>query len=156
MTFDALPLPTLTPAFDVTVDLGAPEVHGTTSAGLRRVVPILGGRITGAVEADLLPGGADWQVVRPDGTIEVDARYTARTAEGELLLLHASGLRTGTPEVLERLARGEDVDPHEYEFRTVVRVETASPRLAALQRSLFLASAERRTSTVLYRAHRIG
>jgi len=156
MSFDALPIPTLTPAFDVTVDLASPEVHGVTSAGARRVVPILGGRITGEVEADLLPGGADWQVIRTDGTIEVDARYSARTDQGELLLLHASGLRTGAPEVLERLSRGDDVDPHEYEFRTVVRVETSSPRLAHLQRALFLASAERRASAVLYRAHRVG
>ncbi|GAA2884747.1 DUF3237 domain-containing protein [Microbacterium esteraromaticum] len=156
MTFDALPFPSLTPAFDVTVDLAPPEVHGATSAGFRRVVPIMGGRISGSIDADLLPGGADWQLVRADGTIEVDARYSARTADGDLLLLHASGLRTGTPDVLDCLARGEDVDPHDYTFRTVVRIETASRKLDALQRSLFLASAERQANAVRYRAHRVG
>lgn len=156
MSFDALPVPTLTPAFDVTVELGTPELHGATSAGSRRVVPILGGTITGELEAELLAGGADRQLIRADGTIEVDAVYSARTDQGELLLLHAVGLRTGSPEVLARLGRGEEVGPHEYEFRTTVQIETSSPRLAPLQRSLFLASAERRAQTVIYRAHRLG
>ncbi|WP_350351179.1 DUF3237 domain-containing protein [Microbacterium sp. A8/3-1] len=153
---DLLPPPTLDVAFDVTVDLGPLEDHGVTSAGHRRVVPILGGRITGAVEADILPGGADWQVVRPDGTIEIDGRYSARTASGDMLLLHAKGLRTGSPEVLERLGRGEDVDPRSYCFRTTVAVETAAESLAHLPRSLFLAVAQRQASTVLYRAYRVG
>ncbi|MBO9624953.1 MAG: DUF3237 family protein, partial [Microbacterium sp.] len=86
-----LPLPTLEAAFDVAVDLGPLEDHRRTSVGHRRVVPILGGRITGDVAAEILPGGADWQIVRPDGTIEIDSRYSARTASGDLLLLHARG-----------------------------------------------------------------
>lgn len=153
---DLLPAPTLDIAFDVTVDLGPLEDHRVTSAGHRRVVPILGGRITGELEAEILPGGADWQVVRPDGTIEIDGRYSARTADGDLLLLHAKGLRTGPREVLERLARGEDVDPHSYRFRTTVAVETAAESLAPLQRSLFLAVARRQADAVLYRAYRVG
>ena len=153
---DLLPPPTLEAAFDVSVDLGALEDHGPTSAGHRRVVPILGGRITGTVEAEILPGGADWQLVRPDGTIEIDGRYSARTPAGALLLLHAKGLRTGSPEVLDRLGRGEDVDPRSYCFRTTVQVETAAPALADLQRSLFIAVAQRQANAVHYRAHRVG
>lgn len=154
--FDALPAPTLTAAFDVTVHLGEAEDHGATSAGHRRVVPIVGGTITGEVTAEILPGGADWQLIRPGGTIEVDARYSARTPDGALLLLHASGLRTGVPEVLARLGCGEDVDPADYAFRTTVRVETSAPALTALQDAVFLASARRRADAVLYRAYRVG
>ena len=155
-TFEALPVPTLTAAFDVTVHLGDAENHGATSAGLRRVVPIIGGAIRGEVQAEILPGGADWQLIRPDGTIDVDARYSARTADGALLLLHASGLRTGSPDVLERLRRGDEVDPHTYTFRTVLHIETASQPLAHLEKALFLASASRSAHTVRYRAHRVG
>ncbi|WP_217180848.1 DUF3237 domain-containing protein [Streptomyces sp. AC495_CC817] len=151
-----LPVPALDPAFDVVVDLAPLEDHGATSAGHRRVVPILGGQVTGGVEAEILPGGADWQLVRHDGTIEIDGRYSARTASGALLLLHARGLRTGAPEVLARLGRGDDVDPADYCFRTTVSIETAAPELAHLQRSLFLAAAERRASSVRYRAYRVG
>ena len=153
---ETLPVPALEAAFDVTVDLGPLEDHLETSAGHRRVVPILGGRVSGSVEAEILPGGADWQLVRPDGTIDIDSRYSARTGSGDLLLLHARGIRTGSPEVLARLGRGEDVDPRDYVFRTTVSIETAAPQLAHLQRSLFLAVAQRQASTVLYRAYCVG
>lgn len=151
-----LPVPTLESAFDVVVELGPLEDHLRTSVGHRRVVPILGGRVSGAVEAEIVPGGADWQIVRADGTIEIDSRYTARTADGAFLLLHAQGLRTGSAEVLARLGRGEDVDPGEYCFRTIVSIETAAPELAHLQRSMFLASAQRQADAVRYRAYRVS
>jgi len=151
-----LPVPVLEPTFDVVVELGPLEDHLDTSAGHRRVVPIVGGRVSGAVDAVIAPGGADWQVVRPDGTIEINGRYTARTTDGDFLLLHAQGLRTGSPDVLARLGRGEDVDPNEYCFRTTVTIETAAPGLAHLQRSLFLASAQRQTDAVRYRAYRVS
>ena len=67
------PVPALERAFDVVVHLGPLEDHGMTRAGHRRVVPIIGGSVTGAFEAEILPGGADWQIVRSDGAIEVDA-----------------------------------------------------------------------------------
>ncbi len=151
----ALPVPQLTAVFDAAVQLGQAENHGPTSAGIRRVVPIIGGRLTGAFDAEILPGGADWQLVRPDGTIEISGRYSARTRDDELLLLSVSGLRTGSPDVLERLRRGEEVDPHDYVFRTDVRIETSAHRLAWAQRSLFLASARRDAAAVRYRAYRV-
>lgn len=151
-----LPVPTLDFEFDVTVELGPLEDHRGTSAGQRRVVPILGGRLTGAVEAEIIRGGADWQIVRPDGSIEIDSRYSARTDRGDHLLLHARGLRTGAPDVLERLRLGEDVDPGAYCFRTTVEIETAASALAHLQRSLFVAVARRQADAVQYRAYRVG
>ena len=99
------PVPGLEPAFDVVVHLGALEDHGVTRAGHRRVVPIVGGSVTGAFEAEILPGGADWQIVRADGSVEVDAQYSARTPAGALVLLHATGVRTGPPDVLAALLR---------------------------------------------------
>ena len=95
--------------FRVEVRVGGIEDHGPTSSGHRRVVPILGGRIVDGLDADVLPGGADWQVVRPDGTIEIDTRYSARTADGSLLHLRTHGIRTGAPDVLVALSRGEEV-----------------------------------------------
>ena len=148
-------IPGLEPAFDVVVDLGPLEDYGTTRAGHRRVIPIIGGRITGEVDAEILPGGADWQVLRPDGAIEVDGRYSARTSVGELLYLQVSGIRSGAPAVLEALLRGEAVDPGEYYFRTVVTIETSAPALAGLQRSLFVASCVREAATVRYTAYRV-
>jgi hypothetical protein len=149
-------VPTLDRAFDVVVHLGPLADHGRTRAGHRRVIPIVGGRISGGLDAEILPGGADWQVVRDDGAIEVDGRYTARTSDGELLYLRVAGVRSGAPDVLAALLRGEDVPPDRYYFRTVVTIETASPRLAHLEHAVFVASCVREADAVRYTAYRVG
>lgn len=147
--------PGLEPAFHVAARLGPIEDHGPTRAGHRRVIPIIGGAVTGALEAEILPGGADWQVVRPDGTIEIDTRYSARGTTGGYLHLRTSGVRSGSPEVLEALVRGEPVDPLDYYFRLLVHVETADPAYSALERSLYVASAVRDADLVRYTAYRV-
>src|ERR1700676_1590141 len=122
----AAPVPALERAFDVAARLGPLEDHGLTRAGHRRVVPIAGGRVSGLFEADILPGGADWQLVRPDGAVEIDTRYTARTADGEYVPSRTSGFRSGPPGVREALLLGEPVDPSEYYFRVGVYLETSA------------------------------
>ncbi|MFT4212903.1 MAG: DUF3237 domain-containing protein [Microbacterium sp.] len=147
------PVPSLEPAFEVTVELGPLEDHGMTRAGHRRVVPIVGGTVEGAFDGDILPGGADWQIARADGGIEIDGRYSARSADGSLLHLHAVGVRSGPPDVLEALLDGEDVDPSRYYFRTVVTVESATH--PELERSLYVASCVREANRVAYVAYRV-
>ncbi len=149
------PIPGLQAAFDVVVDLGPLEDHGMTRAGHRRVIPIVGGSVTGAFEAEILPGGADWQVVRPDGAVEVSALYSARTTGGALILVSSTGVRSGPPDVLDALLRGAPVDPSAYYFRTLIRVETSEPTLAALQDVLFIAAAVREAERVAYTAYRV-
>jgi hypothetical protein len=156
----AAPVPGLEPAFTVNARLGALEDHGVTRAGHRRVVAVAGGLVRGRLpsglfEAEILPGGADWQVVRPDGAIEIDTRYSARTADGEFVHFRTAGVRSGPPEVLAALLRGEPVDPSRYYFRVTVHLETAAPRLAVLERSLFIASAVRGADSVSYTAYRV-
>jgi len=151
----AAPVPGLEYAFDVAATLGPLEDHGVTRAGHRRVVPIAGGRVSGLFDAEILPGGADWQIVRPDGAVEIDTRYSARTAAGEYVHFRTFGVRSGPPEILEALLRGDAVDPSRYYFRVGVRLETAAPRLAVLERSIFVASAIRAADGVSYRAYRV-
>ncbi|MGI5218487.1 DUF3237 domain-containing protein [Nocardia sp. CA-290969] len=148
-------IPGLEPAFRVEARLGAMEDHGTTRAGHRRVVPIVGGTVTGLFDAEILPGGADWQVVRPDGAIEIDTRYSARTAEGAYVYLTTFGVRSGSPEVLAALLRGDPVDAAEYYFRLGVRLETSAPELAELEHTIFVASALRDADRIRYTAYRV-
>ena len=155
MTDTSPAIPGLEPAFDVEVLLGSIEDHGLTRRGHRRVVPIVGGRVTGAIEGEILPGGADWQIVREDGAVEVDARYTARTEDGALILIHAAGIRSGDAAALEALLRGESVDPETYYFRTVLTLEAGDPRFAELQNVLFVTSAVRDANRVHYAAYRV-
>jgi len=149
------PVPGLEPAFTVDARLGPLEDHGVTRAGHRRVIAVAGGRVSGVLDAEILPGGADWQLVRPDGAIEIDTRYSARTAAGEYVHFRTSGVRSGPPEVLAALLRGENVDPASYYFRVAVYLETSAPRLAFLERSLFVASAVRGADSVSYVAYRV-
>ena len=92
------PVPGLEPAFEVDARLGPLEDHGVTRAGHRRVVAVAGGRVSGLFDAEILPGGADWQIVRPDGAVEIDTRYSARTAAGEYVHFRTSGVRSGPPD----------------------------------------------------------
>ena len=141
--------------FRVEVVVGGIEDHGSTSAGHRRVVPILGGRLFDGLDAEVLPGGADWQVVRPDGTIEIDTRYSARTADGALLHLRTHGIRAGGADVLAALSRGEEVPATDYSFRLHVVIETSAAAHAHLERSLIVAAAARGAGLVAYDAYRM-
>ena len=127
---------------------------GDTQWGRRRVVPITGGEFTGdRLQGTVLAGGADWQVVHDDGMITVDTRYTLKTHDGAHLYLSTSGVRHGPPEVMKRLAAGEQVDPHEYYFRLFCKFEAGDPRYLWLNRTLVVASAARTANTVYYQAH---
>jgi hypothetical protein len=148
-------VPTLEPAFDVVVHLGPLADHGHTRAGHRRVIPIVGGRVYGGFDAEILRGGADWQLVRDDGAIEVDGRYSARTADGELVYLQVRGIRTGPQEVLAALLAGDDVAPDRYYFRTVITIETDAAALAHLEHAVFVASCVRDADAVRYAAYRV-
>lgn len=142
--------PNLRFAFRAEVTIGAPLMLGNFGGNTRRILPILGGRFVGEVNAEILPGGADWQTIRPDGTADILAGYTARADDGTLISVTNAGYRHGSPEVLERLAKGEAVDPSEYYFRTTPRFEVAADSAYGwLGQTAFVATAERQQTLVL-------
>jgi Protein of unknown function (DUF3237) len=118
--------------------------------GGRRYVPFDGGTFEGrnGLRGTIMEGGVDWQTVRPDGTLEIDAHYTLSTDADELIEVRSTGLRKASAEVTERLARGDDVDPDEYYFRTHVRFTTAVPRLTWLNDLLGVSTGRRDRSVV--------
>ncbi len=143
----------MTPALDLAFRLSvtvAPALElGETAAGRRRVIPITGGRIDGPrLAGRVLPGGADWQIVRRDGCAELEARYTIEAQDGALVSVVNRGLRHGPPEVIARLAAGEPVDPGAYYFRCAPTFETAAPALQWLARTVFVGSGVRRPDSV--------
>ena len=137
------------PIFTIHAEL-APMLHfGRTPYGERRVIGILGGMVRGPkLNGRVLPGGADWQIVRGDGAADIQARYTIESEAGARILVSSDGLRYGPPAVLERLARGDNVDPALYYFRTVMRFETADPSVDWLNRILALARGQREANAV--------
>ncbi|TLW92192.1 DUF3237 domain-containing protein [Saccharomonospora piscinae] len=135
----------------VSVELDEILTVGPIHGGVRRVVPITGGRIDGdRLSGEILSGGADWQLVHDDGSTTIDTRYTARTHDGALVYLATSGVRHGPEDVLRRLFGGEPVDPREYYFRIGVRLETGDERYSWLNRTVFVASAARFADAVVY------
>jgi uncharacterized protein DUF3237 len=146
-------VPTLEHLMRVEAELGEPLEVGTTPAGRRRVIPIAGGRFEGErLRGEVLPGGADTQMVLPDGTAVIDTRYTLRTDDGALIAIATQGVRAGAPETLAALARGELVDPADYYFRVLVRLEAAGA-YEWLGRLLVVASAVRTANAVAYDAY---
>jgi Protein of unknown function (DUF3237) len=150
-----LPDPRLTPIYRLEAELGEPVDLGDVSAGRRRIVPLTGGTFSGLeLNGTLLPGAsADWQIVLPDGTALGDIRYTLQTDGGALLYVQSRGVRHGSPEVLERLGRGEDVDASEYTFRTSTWIETAAPELDWLNRGIFVGVGGRQPGAVIYETY---
>jgi muconolactone delta-isomerase len=153
-----LPDPRLTPVYHLEAALGQPFDLGDTANGHRRIVPLTGGTFTGPeISGTLVPGAsADWQTVLPDGTALGDIRYTLRTDGGDLLDVRSRAVRHGSPEVLARLARGEDVDASEYTFRASTEIETAAPELDWLNKAIFVAVGGRGPGGVIYETYLVG
>jgi hypothetical protein len=138
------------------VDVGEVVSMGMAPLGERRVVSILGGTFEGAgMRGEVLPGGADWQIARTDGVLDIDARYVLKEQRGGLVQVVSQGYRHGSSEVLAALARGEDVDPNTYFFRTIMRFETGAPYLEWLNRTIAVATAERKARLVLLNAYKL-
>jgi len=139
----------LAPLMKVNVTLEPARDLGDTPLGRRRIIGITGGTFSGPrLSGRILPGGADWQVVRADGVACLDARYTLETADGALIYVNNLGYRHGPKDVIERLARGEDVDPALYYMRSTPWFETAAPPYAWLNRSVCVATGARRAAAV--------
>jgi Protein of unknown function (DUF3237) len=155
---DAFPTPTLSRIYRLEATLGTPLELGDDRQGHRRIVPLTGGTFEGPqLRGTLLAAGsADWQVVLDDGTSLGDIRYTLQTDEGDLLSVRSRGVRHGAPEVLARIARGEQVAPTEYTFRTSTEIETASPRLDWLNKGVFIGVAGRLPAGVVYEVYLVG
>jgi hypothetical protein len=149
--------PGLVHVFDLAVEVAAPLAIGETGGGLRRIVDIRGGTVSGPrLSGRIRPGGADFQVIRASGVAELHARYVIEAADGALVYVENTGIRSGPAEALVRLNRGEPVDPAHIYFRSTPRFETAAPALRWLTEHVFLATGARRPDTVELRVFLVG
>jgi hypothetical protein len=135
--------------FRAEISLAPAQELGDSPLGRRRIIGITGGRFSGSrLSGRVLPGGADWQVIRPDGVADLDARYTLETEDGALIYVRNRGYRHGPAEVLKKLSSGENVDPSLYYMRTTPRFETGDARYAWLNRIVCVATGARRAAAV--------
>ena len=139
----------------IAADVGDVISMGVGPLGERRVVHILGGTFEGqGIRGEVLPC-ADWQIVRTDGVLDIDARYALKEQAGGVVRVLSQGYRHGPGDVLEALARGEEVDPATYFFRTIMRFDTGAPYLASLNKTIAVATARRKARQVLLSAYRL-
>ena len=141
--------PTLAYAFSVRATLAPPVEQGEVNGGRQRFIAITGGSVEGPMlKGEVMPGGGDWQTIRPGGLTDVEARYFLKAEDGTVIGVFNPGVRTATAEVVERLARGEDVDPSLYYFRTSPRFSVTGGKYGWLARKVFVARGIRKPDHV--------
>lgn len=133
-------------AFTASVAVAPISVVGTVPAGERRFIPIEGGEVKGPLfTGRVLKGSGDWQVVRSDGVISLEARYILESDDGTRISVFNRGLRVASPEVTARMMKGDAVAPSEYYFRTSAEFEApVGSRYEWMNKAVFIGVAERK------------
>src|SRR4030095_12006797 len=141
--------------FNITARMGEVTSAGEIGTGVRRIIPIIGGEVKGEVNGKVCPFGADFQIIRPNELIELEAKYAFETDDGAVVYVENKGIRFGPVELLEKLKRDEPVDPKLIYFRTVPKFETGAAKYRWLMENLFVASAARHADRVVIDVHQV-
>ncbi|NEV01938.1 DUF3237 domain-containing protein [Bradyrhizobium uaiense] len=129
---------------------------GDIGTGIRRIIPIVGGEVKGeGINGKVLPFGADFQIIRPNELIELEAKYAFETDDGAVVYVENKGIRFGPVDLLQKLKRGEPVDPKLIYFRTVPKFETGSEKYRWLMEHIFIGSAARHADRVVIDVHQV-
>ena len=142
--------------FTLTGTVGAPSEIGVLPQGRRRIIPIEGGEFEGPrLRGHVLPFGADWMLIRPDGVAVIDVRATLQTDDDALIYMRYSGYRHGPTDVMQALADGEDVDPAKYYFRIAVILETGAEKYSWLNRMVAVGTGRRIPEGPIYDVYEV-
>ncbi|HXT82096.1 MAG TPA: DUF3237 domain-containing protein [Acetobacteraceae bacterium] len=133
-----------TPLMTIKLAVAGMQAIGATPSGNRRVGLVAGGTFEGPkLRGTVLPGGADWLMLRADGATTLDVRLVLETDDKATIGMTYRGLRHGPAAVMDRLNKGENVDPSEYYFRIAVGFETAAPKYDWLNRIFAIGTGRR-------------
>ena len=141
--------------FTITARIADVTTAGDIGHGVRRIIPIIGGEVQGRVNGKVLAGGADFQIIRPNELIDLEAKYAFETDDGATVYVENKGMRFGPVELLQKLKSGEPVDPKLIYFRTVPRFETGHEKYRWLMQHIFVASAARHADRVVIDVHQV-
>ena len=148
--------PTLEFVFEARVTIAPTVEMGETPRGRQRMIPITGGTVEGPnFRGTVLPGGADWQILRPDGASELTAQYVIQAEDGTRIAVINRALRHAPPEINARLLANERVDPDLVYFRGAPTFASASANHDWLNKSIFVCTGERWPDGVLIRFFRV-
>lgn len=142
--------PTLDHVCDISVQLDAIKELGQGRAGQRRIIPIIGGTVTGPrLKGRVLNVGADWQTIFDNGLAQLDTRYVLETDDGVVIEIINYGYRHGPVDVMAAVARGDEVSPDAYYMRTQARLETGDARYEWVNKTLFVGTGARLKQAVI-------
>ncbi len=144
--------------FLFTIKIGVSKLHdiGQTPIGLRHIDILGAGSFEGPrLRGEVLSGGMDQKVFRPDGAMNPNVRLVLQTDDDALIYMHYTGIRYGPPEVMQRIADGEEVDPSEYYLRNTPNFETASGKYDWLNRIVAVGVGRRRSDHAAYEVFQI-
>jgi hypothetical protein len=142
--------------FTITAHIGEVTTAGEIGHGVRRIIPITGGTVKGeGISGNVCAFGADFQIIRPNELIELEAKYAFETDDGAVVYVENKGLRFGPVDLLQKLKRGEPLDPKLIYFRTVPKFETGHEKYHWLMENLFIGSAARHADRVVIDVHQV-
>jgi hypothetical protein len=125
-------------------------VVGETPDAFRRVGIVQGGSFEGdRLSGDVVTGN-DWQAVRKDNCLRLDVRLVLKTTDEALIVMTYQAFRAGPAGVLEKLDRGEAVDPASYYFRMIPVFETGAPKYDWMNRIVAVGIGHRRADGPIY------
>jgi Protein of unknown function (DUF3237) len=125
-------------------------IVGQTPNAFRRIGVIQGGSFEGERLSGEVVSGNDWQAVRADSCIKLDVRLLLRTTDGALIVMTYQCLRAGPPSIMDKLDRGEAVDPRSYYFRMNPVFETSAPKYHWMNRIIAVGTGHRLLDGPLY------
>jgi hypothetical protein len=123
---------------------------GQTPNAFRRIGVIQGGSFEGDRLSGEVVSGNDWQAVRTDSCIQLDVRLVLRTTDGALIVMTYQCLRAGPSSVMEKLDKGEAVDPTSYYFRMNPMFETSAPQYDWMNRVIAVGAGHRLADGPIY------
>jgi hypothetical protein len=139
------------PLFVMRLNVRKLQIVGATPDGFRRVGVVFGGAFGGErLSGEVLDGGSDWQHVRSDGATTLDVRLVLKTADDALIGMAYRGLRHGPPDIIERIEKGEVVDPSTHYFRMAPFFETAAPQYDWINRVVAVGIGHRQADGPVY------
>jgi hypothetical protein len=156
MTASLSAAPELVPMCRIACEVGELVSLGHATHGERRYVPLGGGTVSGPeFTGEVVEGGVDWQILRADDELDIEAHYVLRADDGSLVEVQSSGMRYGSADVMRRLARREAADRGEYFFRTFIRFTTGAEAWLHLNRTMAIAVGAREARRVLLDGYRL-
>src|SRR3984957_1012606 len=142
--------------FTITALIGGVTSAGDMGHGVRRIIPVIGGEVHGeGISGKVCAFGADFQIIRPNELIELEAKYAFETDDGAVVYVENKGLRFGPIDLLQKLKRGEPVDPTLIPSPPAQKFEPGPAKSRWLMKTLFTGSAARHADRVVIDVHQV-